>query len=69
MESLIESEMQNIDVESPQDAEDMSLDYPFESRKGSDVINMAYGEGDFEIEDNDEKILLQNQVASDERDQ
>ncbi|XP_020241473.1 uncharacterized protein LOC109819913 isoform X2 [Asparagus officinalis] len=68
MESLIESEMQNIDLESPQDAEDMPQDYLFESRKGRDVNNV-YGQGDFEIEDNDEKILLQYQVASDERDQ
>lgn len=67
MESLIESEMQNIDLESPRDAGDSSHDYLFESQKGS-VIDMVYGNGDFHIEENDEKTLLRHQVASHERD-
>lgn len=67
MESLIEYEMQNIDLESPQDTGDSSHDHLFGSQNGS-VIDMVYGEGDFEIEENDEKTLLRHQVASDERD-
>ena len=68
MEFLIESEMKNIDLESPQGAGDSSQDQMFESQKGRSIIDMVYGEGDFEIEDNDEETLLPHQVPSDERD-
>ncbi|KAJ6834505.1 uncharacterized protein M6B38_334610 [Iris pallida] len=56
MDSLIESEMQNIEFDSPRNTG--------ESSQGRTVIDIAYEEEDFETEDDDENKLLSHQMAS-----
>lgn len=66
MDCLIQSEMQQIELQNPPEADDYSQVQLSESElyeKERTVIDMVYGE-DFEIDDSDEKTLLSNHLAS-----
>lgn len=62
MDSLIESELQNIELDSLCDMGEQ--DQLPETRKGPVAIDLVYREEDFEMGDNDENKLLSHQVAS-----